>query len=370
MKGSVYKRKGSSRWYLSIDVGRDEAGKRLRHQYTYRTKREAEEARVDLLSQLQQDTYTAPSTVTVREWLTTWLDGRQGIAETTRAGYEIDVRRIVKAFGPRHLRQVTPAMVNSFYAELSKTLNPKTVRNTHGTFHKALDDAVRHGVISRNVSDFAELPRAERPEMTTWSLDELKQFLHHTESHRLYPAFLLACSSGLRRSEVLGLRWRNVDLDNGRAAIVDTVVPVKGEAVLRTGETKSRRSRRVIPLDPTTVAVLRSHKTRQKVERLAAGSLWSDLDLCFVNEIGEPVKPDTFSRIWKRLAKEAGVSPLTPHPGARHSWATLALEDGIALRIVQEQPGHSSIAITADVYQHVSEDLSREAVERVAEMFR
>ena len=370
MKGSVYRRKGSSRWTLAIDVGRDETGKRVRHQYTYRTRREAEEARVQLLSQLQQDTYTAPSKVTVAEWLNMWLDGRQGIAETTRAGYEIDVRRIVKALGSRQLRQLTPPMVNSFYAELSKSLSPKTVRNTHGTLHKALDDALRQGVVARNVSDFAELPRAERHEMKTWTADELRRFLRRAEPHRFYPAFLLACSSGLRRSEVLGLRWRNTDLENGRATIVDTVVPIRGEAVLRTGETKSRRSRRVIPLDSTTVAVLRARRKAQAEERMAAGPLWTDLDLCFTNEVGEPVKPDTFSRTWKRLATEAGVPALTPHPGARHSWATLALEGGVPIRIVQEQLGHSSIAITADVYQHVSEDLSREAVERVAEMFR
>lgn len=370
MKGSVYRRKGSSRWYLSIDVGRDQNGKRVRHTYTYRTKREAEEARVQLLSQLQQDTYTAPSKVTVAEWLNMWLDGRQGIAQTTRAGYEIDVRRIIKALGSRQLRQLTPVMVNSFYVELSKTLSPKTVRNTHGTLHKALDDALRQGVVARNVSDFAELPRAERHEMKTWTADELRLFLQYAEPHRFYPAFLLACSSGLRRSEVLGLRWRNTDLENGRATIVDTVVPIRGKAVLRTGETKSRRSRRVIALDPTTVAVLRAHRKAQAEERLAAGPLWTDLDLCFTNEIGEPMKPDTFTRTWKRLAIGAGVPALTPHPGARHSWATLALEGGVPIRIVQEQLGHSSIAITADVYQHVSEDLSREAVERVAEMFR
>ena len=370
MKGSIYRRKGSSRWYLSIDVGRDETGKRVRHTYTFRTKREAEEERVEKLSQLQQGMYTAPSKVTVAEWLNTWLEGRQGIAETTRSGYQIDIRRIIKGLGPRQLRHMTPAMVNLFYRDLSKTLSPKTIRNSHGTFHRALADAVRQGVIPRNVSDYAELPRAERHEMKTWSATELKKFLRHAESHRLYPAFVLACSSGLRRSEVLGLAWRSVDLDKGKASIVDTLVPVKGEVVLRTGETKSRRSRRVIALDSTTVTVLRAHQVRQKEEKLAAGPMWSDLKLCFTNEIGEPVKPDTFTRTWKRLATEAGVPPLTPHAAARHTWASLALEARVPLKVVQEQLGHSSINITADIYSHVSEDLSREAVERVAEMFR
>lgn len=245
--------------------------------------------------------------------------------------------------------------MNQFYAELSKTLSPKTVRNTHGTLHRALTDAVRKGVIPRNVSDYAELPRAEHLEMETWSADELRTFLQHARNHWFYPAFVLAVSTGLRRSEILGLRWQSLDLDNGRAAITDTLVPVKGEVVLRIGETKSRRSRRVIALDTATVAVLRAHQTRQKEERLAAGPLWVGTGLCFTNEIGEPVKPVTFTRTWKRLVIGAGVPALTPHPGARHSWATLALEGGVPIRIVQEQLGHSPIAITADVYQHVSE---------------
>jgi len=372
VKGSsIYQRKGSKRYTLSIEVGQDENGRRVRHLYTYPTKREAVEARVAKLSELHQGLYTAPSKVTTARWLNEWLEGRQGIAETTKSGYEVDIRRLIKVLGPRQLRQLTPQLISAAYRELSgQGLSPKSIRNSHGLLHKSLEDATRQGVIPRNPSDHVELPRPDRHEMQVWTSDQLRTFLRHAQSHRFYPAIVLACSTGLRRSELLGLRWRSLDLDNGKAAILDTLVPVKGEVVLRIGETKSRRSRRVIALDTTAVAVLRAHRKSQAEERIAAGPLWTDVDLVFCNEAGKPVKPDTFTRTWKRLATEAGVPPLTPHSGARHSWATLALEAGVPLKVVQEQLGHSSIAITADVYSHVSEDLSREAVERVAEMFR
>jgi integrase len=142
------------------------------------------------------------------------------------------------------------------------------------------------------------------------------------------------------------------------------LVPVDGSIEHRIDVTKSKKSRRVIALDEQTVAVLRTHRKRQATERMAS-PIWHDLDLVFTNEIGEPIRPTTFSRTWKRLAIEAGVTPLTPHPGARHGWATLALQAGVPMKVVQEQLGHASLAITGDIYSHVSEDLARDAIEKV-----
>jgi hypothetical protein len=207
---------------------------------------------------------------------------------------------------------------------LGERYAPKTVRNSQGTLHKALGDAVRQGVLSRNPAIHAELPRAERSQRETWTADELALFLARALTHRLYAAWHLMCSTGMRRSEVLGARWQNLDLEAGRLAVVDTVVPVRNRPVLRLGETKSRGSRRVIALDIKTVAVLREHRKRQNEERLRAGEAWEDLDLVFTNEIGGMVNPDWFTRTTKTLAGDAGVPALTPHDAARHTWATLA----------------------------------------------
>ena len=166
------------------------------------------------------------------------------------------------------------------------------------------------------------------------------------------------------------MRWENLDLEHGRVAVVDTVVPIGNRPVLRIGETKSRRSRRVIALDKRTVAVLRDHRRRHNEERLRAGTAWANLDLVFTNELGEMIKPDWFSRTMKRLATEAGVPPLTPHAAARHTWATLALSSGVHPKVVQERLGHSSIAITLDRYSHVIDGMDKEAAETVAALYR
>lgn len=175
----------------------------------------------------------------------------------------------------------------------------------------------------------------------------------------------------MRRSELLGLRWRNVDLEAGTAAITDTVVMTNSRPKLRLGETKSRRSRRVIALDVATLGVLRDHKVRQSTERLRAGEAWEDLDLVFSTELGGVISPNMFTRWTKKLATEAGVRPLTPHPAGRHTWATLALSSGkIHPKVVQERLGHSSISITLDRYSHVVEGMDREAAEIVAAMIK
>lgn len=372
MKGTVIKRGG--RWSVVIDVGRDAKGKRVRRWHSgYPTKRAAEVARIEILGRVQRGEYVPPSNVTVDEWLTSWLAGRTGLAATTIDGYSRDVKRITEHdnMGVLRLRDLNPTLVSGFYKDLTAGgLAPNTVKNTHAVLHKALGDAVRQGVLSRNPADHVELPRSERPETDTWSADELSRFLRHCDTHRLSAAFVLMCSTGMRRSEVLGVRWKNLDLAGARVAVVDTVVPVKNKPVLRLGETKSRRSRRMIAVDASTVAVLREHKARQNAERLRAGEAWDDLDLVFCDELGGMLNPATFTRTTKRLAIEAGVPPLTPHSAARHTWATLALSSGVHPKVVQERLGHSSISMTMDRYSHVTEGMDRDAAETVAALIR
>lgn len=365
MKGSVIKR--GSKYSVVIDAGRDANGKRIRKWHSgFDTKRDAEAARVEILALMQRGEYVAPSKVTVGEWLRQWLDSRTNLAETSRGGYESDIRRISKGLGHIRLRDLTTTQISAYWRKLGETYAPKTVRNTQGTLHKALADAVRQGVVAKNAAVHAELPRAEHVERETWTADELAAFLDHARSHRLYAAWHLMCSTGMRRSELLGVRWPNLDLETGRLAVVDTVVPIRNKPTLRLGETKSRRSRRVIALDSRTVAVLREHRKRQNEERLRAGEAWENLDLVFTDEIGGIYNPDTFTRTTKRLAEEAGVPALGPHDAARHTWATLALASGVHPKVVQERLGHSSISITLDRYSHVIEGMDRDAAETVA----
>jgi integrase len=365
VKGTVIRR--GSKWAVVVDLGRDGDGNRIRKWHSgFGTKRDAETARIEILARLQHGEYVAPNKVTVGEWFADWLEGRVGLAETTLEGYERDARRVTTRIGHMRLRDVSTATLNRLYRELEQSLAPATVKNTHAVTHKAFKDGVKQGLLAKNPAEHVELRRPDSATPQTWTASELTRFLGHVRGHRLGVAWRLMCLTGMRRSEVLGLRWSNVALDAGSVAVVDTLVPVKGKPVLRADETKTRRSRRVVGLDTATVTALKVHRRRQAKERLRAGEAWAELDLVFTNEIGDPVNPATFTRWTARLAIEAGVPRLTPHDAARHGWATLALTAGIAPKVVQERLGHSSIAMTMDRYSHVIEGMDRAAAETVA----
>jgi len=358
-------------WTYSFERGRDENGDRQREWGSgYPTRKAAEQARAESMGAYKRGEYVEPSDMPVGTWLQIWLESRTSIAETTRVGYQYEVNRLTRAFGTRKLQQLTSQTISGFYrGMIDSGLSSKTVRNCAATLHKSLADAVAQNILVRNPADHVELPRVERREMRVWTSDEMRQFLQHTEGHRLHAAFVLLCSSGMRRSELLGVRWASIDLDDGRLAVVDTVVPVDNKPVLRLGETKSRLSRRVIALDGRTLSVLRAHKTRQNEERIAAGPAYDYEDLVFAGELGGIISPDWFSRATKRLASEAGVPALTPH-AARHSWASLALTQGVPAKVVQERLGHSSISITLDRYSHLVDGMDRDAAETVAALIQ
>jgi integrase len=366
MKGTVIKR--GNKWAVVVDVGRDADGKRIRKwQSGFDRKRDAEAARIEILSKMAGGQYFAPSKVTVGEYVDRWLEQRKNLADTTKGTYRFELKRITDILGPRQLMQLQPGEIAECYTQLlASGLSAKTVRNSHGVFHKALKDAVREGLVPRNAAEGVELPRPQRPETVAWTAAQVHTFLAYVETHRLYGAWLLAVTTGMRRSELLGLRWQHVNLDAGRVSAVDTLVEVDNQPVLRIDETKTSGSRRTIAIDPATVDALKAHRSQQAAEKLLAGEVYDDLGLVFCDEIGGPLSPDWFTRATKRLATEAGVPPLAPHAAGRHTWATLALESGVPAKVVAERLGHASITTTLDRYSHVTEGMDRDAASTVA----
>jgi integrase len=368
VQGTVIKR--GKKWSVIIDIGRDADGKRLREWHSgFERKRDAEAARIEILSRMASGRHVAPSKVTVAEYLDSWLENRKNLAETTKGTYRFELRRITDILGPRRLAQLQPGEISACYSQLlASGLSAKTVRNSHGVFHKALKDALREGLVARNVADGVELPRRHRPDTPTWTAAQAHAFLSFVESHRLYAGWLLIITTGMRRSELLGLRWQHVNLDAGLVAVVDTLVEVNNKPVLRIDETKTSGSRRTIAVDPVTVDALKAHHTQQSAEKLRAGEVYQDRDMVFCNEVGDPVSPDWFTRTTKSLATEAGVPPLTPHAAGRHTMATLALESGVPAKVVAERLGHASITTTLDRYSHVTEGMDRDAASTVADL--
>jgi integrase len=277
--------------------------------------------------------------------------------------------------GGVRLDALSAADLTTMYRELLATggrggrpLAPKTVRHVHTTLRKALSDAVEAKHLAWNPATAAKAPKIERTkEPDHWNAEQVRSFLASVGDDRLEALWILALTSGLRRGEILGLRWSDINLDGAKLQVRQTRVAYGKLHV--TKEPKTARSRRQIPLSPVAVEALQAHGTRQKRAKLAAGPAYADGGLVFADEIGDPLDPPTVSATFGRLVRAARLPRITLH-GARHSFATVALEAGVDVLYVSELLGHSSPAITQSVYQHVRTERLEGAVQAVSDAIR
>jgi integrase len=370
MKGTIVKR--GQRYSVIVELDRDPVtGKRRREWHSgYPTKRAAEAARVEILSRLQRGEHVAPSRLTVADFLIErWLPAKAAaLAPSTHESYARNVRvHIVPGVGSVPLQSLSADLLTTFYGErLRSGLSARTVRYMHTIVSAALKDAVRWGLLVRNVASAATPPSAsaaKAPTMRTWTAEHLRAFLEHVRTDRLHAAWHVLATSGMRRGELLGLAWQAVDLDAGRIAITRTLIEGPGEP--RFSEPKTKRSRRSVALDPETVAVLREHRRRQLEERLAWGPAYQDRELVFSREDGSPIWPRTFSRAFAAHVKAAELPTIRLHD-LRHTHATLALAAGVHPKVVQERLGHASVGITLDTYSHAIPAMQEDAAAKVA----
>lgn len=366
MKGHTYKR--GDTWTAMYDEGRDEHGKRLqRSKGGFRTRREAERFLTETLSRLGDGSYTAPSKLTVAEFMTgEWLPALEAtVRPLTFTQYRSVVRaRIVPRVGHLRLQALGGGQVNALYRELEETgLSPASRRQTHAVLHRACRDAVRWGRIPRNPVAAADPPAAGETGASAWTAKELARFLEHVRDDRLSALWRLAATTGLRRGELLGLAWLALDLEAGALRVEQQLLEIRGGVSF--GPPKSKRSRRTIALDAETVAALREHRETQALERVLAGDAYADGDLVFCDELGRPIRPPRLTEAFLRHRKAAGLSTGTLHV-LRHTHATLALAScGVPLHVVAARLGDRPETVLR-TYAHLLPRSDVEAAEQAA----
>ncbi len=269
---------------------------------------------------------------------------------------------------PYQAEDLRPDHLQSLYNEKFRSgLSPRTVEIIHTVIHGALKQAVKNGLVVRNVSEYCELPKKEKKEAKALTPEEMDRFLKALENDRLKAAFITLLGTGLRRGELLALKWQNVDLKQGTVAVKETLAWIAKKGFVFQPP-KTEKSRRTVPLPDDVLAELKRHKVRQAEERLMLGELYQDNGLVFATELGTPIIPRNFERKYKALLKKAGLTGVKLH-SLRHTYATRLLEAGENLKVVQELLGHSRISVTADIYSHVSPELKRTAVAKLNGMF-
>ena len=372
-----------STWCLIADVAHGGGTRKQTRRQGFKTREEAERLLREILGSVDDGSYVELSDQTLGEFLAErWLPAMRPprLEATTWVEYRRKVaNQVVPRVGHIKLQKVNPLHLNSLYADLLEAgrmdgkggLSAKSVREMHVILRKALGDAVRWGLLVRNVALLADPPShrmataARQATMRTWTAEQLLAFLEHVENDRLYAVWMLAANSGMRRSELGGARWQDILFDAGRLAVRQRLASVDGTPQLSVP--KSPRSRRTIDLDRRTLDALRRHREQQLEERAAWGAGWHDLDLVVTREDGYWIHPDWVTEMFRNRVRDAGLPAIRLHD-LRHTHATLLLQAGVNPKIVSERLGHHSVAFTLDTYAHVLPGMQAEAAQDFSDL--
>ena len=372
MKGYVAQRRG--RFYAVIYEGRDPVtGKEVRSWHPAGTDRAKAEQLAANLAAAETKRLGAVRSLTFGAYLTSeWLPAKKlHLATSTYRGYERNVQRhILPVLGRTSMRRLRYQQIEALYDSLlhprtGRGLAPKTVYEIHLVIRGALTDAHRRGLVTRNVALVARAPKQrslQRIEGVALTDEELRQLLRTAAGHRFFPIYWLTAMTGMRRNEVLGLKWSDLDVAKKRLHLNRGLVAVGYEVHQTRGKTKT--ARRVIELDETTISVLEGWRAYQAAEFAAVGINQGD-DWLFTDGDGEPIHPHAVYEAFRRIVQNAGIPTMRFHD-LRHTHGSLLIKEGVPVKVVSERLGHAHIAHTLETYQHILPGMQADAA-RTAE---
>lgn len=372
MSGTIRKR-GRRSWEIRFDVGRDPATGRRRFRYhTVRgTKRDAERALTEALHTRDRGAEVAPTRISCGEYLQRWLDdyARPTLAPATVRRYEQIAERLTRLLGAVPLPRLRPVQIQDAYARLADDgLAARTVLHHHRVLREALHHAVRWQLLAQNPADAVIPPRAATQEMRALRPKEVGVLLGSTDDAQLRAIIHAAVTTGLRLGELLGLQWTDIDFEVATASIRRPARYLSGDGTT-TGPPKTARGRRTIALSTETVRILREHRTRQLEHRLASGVVFQDGDWVFPDALGGLQPPYRISDTFRRIVGRTDLGHVRFHD-LRHTAATLMMQAGVPTKIVSTRLGHSTAALTLDVYSHVTPDMQRDAAAAIDDILQ
>lgn len=369
-EGSITQRK-DGRWEGKVSLGYRPDGTRIRKSVYGKTKTDVRTEMNRLIREHAAGMNVDVRKQTVGQFLDTWLQdvAKGSVRPRTYNSYAQLVRDHLKPSIGRHpLTKLTPQHVQAMMNDkLASGLSPRTVQYMRAVLRRALGQALKWGLVARNVATLVDPPKSEHHDYVFMSPEQARAFLNAVKGDRLEALYSVALTLGLRQSEALGLQWDDIDFVNRTVSVRRSLQRINRELVLT--DVKTKRSRRVIPL-PNNVAVsLKEHRDRQAFERKALGAAWANVhDLVFTTSDGRPLDARGIVTQFKRHLNAAGLPDMRWHD-MRHSCASLMLAKGVDARTIMETLGHSQISTTMNTYSHVIPDLQRQAADRMDELF-
>ena len=368
-EGSIYQR-SDGRWVAQISLPGDSRLKRRRKTIYGRTRDEVRRKKLDAEKLVKDGGRLAPERLTVSSFFTSWLETRRHELrwQTWRRYEQLFRSHVEPELGSIRLGKLRPDHLRDLYnLKLHEGLSSTTVRHMHAVIRAALNQAEREELIVKNISRQVNPPRKRRYEIKPLSPNEARKFRRAIVGHTDEALYVLALTTGIRQAELLGLRWRDVDLDNGFLSVNRSLIFEGNDWSLE--EPKTATSRRRIHLGTDALVTMREHQHKQLEQRLKLGPAWQDNDLVFPSEIGTPRRgANVVYRSFRPLLASAGLPQIRFHD-LRHTAATLLLGEGIHPKVVSEMLGHASVQLTLDTYSHVTPTMQQEAAQAMNRVF-
>jgi len=357
------RQKGKSSWQIQVYMGTGPDGKYCRHFETvHGRKSDAQKRLNELLVSLEKGVYTPPGRLTVAEHFRNWLEGyvKTNCSQRTLDGYQSIIEtHLIPALGQVQLKHLHPQAIQSYYGKACEKLSARTVHHHHRVLSQSLKFAVRQGYLGRNPAELVYAPSPRKKAMRTLTPGEVEVLFENAQDNYYYHVTYTAVSTGLRQAELLGLRWRDIDID--MLSISVSQVLYKRRGICQFKEPKTAHSRRRVAMTPKLALFLREYRADREWLCQQLGKQLALDDLVFTSVEGNPIDPSVLSHAFGRMARQVGLQSVRFHD-MRHTFASLMLLRGAKPKVISEALGHSSVAFTMDVYSHIIDGMQEDAM--------